>query len=146
MQPQPAPAPVPVASPLDVVALGAQLAAAGQGAVGRSVQRYWPEEGGWWDAHVTAFNSETKEHQLTYNRGKVDESFEWINLRELTNDEFRNKSMTKDTVGLVNQAPGQVPNGNASNGAAAGGDAAAAIAPTKEEAVEGGPVAMEGVE
>jgi len=72
--------------------LGSQLLEAGTDAIGRVVQRYWPEEGGWWDATVTDFNAETKEHQLTYNVGRPDESFEFVNLAEVDDREFRLKS------------------------------------------------------
>jgi hypothetical protein len=76
----------------EIQSLGCQLRESGTAAVGRVVQRYWPEEGGWWDATVTDFNAETKEHQLTYNIGRPDESFEFVNLAELEDHEFRLKN------------------------------------------------------
>jgi len=76
--------------------LGSQLREAGTDAIGQMVQRYWPEEGGWWDATVTDFNAETKEHQLTYSKGRPDESFEFVNLAEVDDREFKLKGEDKE--------------------------------------------------
>ena len=45
--------------------------------------------GGWWAAEVTAYNAATGEHQLTYNAGQEDESFEWVDLGEISNEDLR---------------------------------------------------------
>lgn len=120
----------PVQPPQATTPLGAQLTVLGQAAVGRIVQRYWPDEGGWWDAQITGYNPDSKEHQLTYNVGKADESFEWTDLRELSNAEFRDKV----------RAAGKTPNGNLTG---SGGGAMA----TSSGVVAGeGPAPMEGVE
>ncbi|KAG7673970.1 hypothetical protein Ndes2526B_g02554 [Nannochloris sp. 'desiccata'] len=76
--------------------LGSRLREAGTDAIGRVVQRYWPAEGGWWDATVTDYNAETKEHQLTYNVGRPDESFEFVNLAQVNDREFRLKSENEE--------------------------------------------------
>ena len=57
--------------------------------VGRRVQLYWPEEGGWFDAVVTDYNPATDEHCVTYHMNAANESFEWSNLKKLGRDEFR---------------------------------------------------------
>lgn len=48
-----------------------------------------PPAGGWWRALVSDFNGESGEHQLTYNAGQDDESYEWADLGELANEELR---------------------------------------------------------
>ena len=45
--------------------------------------------GGWWGATISAFNVESGEHQLVYNAGQEDESFEWADLGLLSNTELR---------------------------------------------------------
>lgn len=61
----------------------------GGNAIGKTVERYWPEEGGWWPAEVCDFNPETGEHCLTYNKGKEDETFEWADFAEMSDEEIR---------------------------------------------------------
>ena len=129
---------LPLALPPGAV-VGPLLKSLGQLAVGRRLERYWPEEGalllrnccasaawhsllfhllglqhaccdyllvlndkhsahapstihlagGWWGATISAFNGETGEHQLVYNAGQEDESFEWADLGLLSNTELR---------------------------------------------------------
>jgi hypothetical protein len=69
--------------------VGEILQQLGSAVVGRRVQRYWPEEGGWWTATLTGYSPESCEHQLTYNKGQKDESFEWADLSEFHNNEIR---------------------------------------------------------
>ena len=80
------------------IPFGLQLRRLSMGAVGKVVQRYWPEEGGWWNAVVSAFKPSTQEHQLTYNAGTLDESFEWVDLGELGDAEFREQREGEDVV------------------------------------------------
>jgi hypothetical protein len=68
---------------------GARVQAGGAAWVGRTVQRFWPEEGGWWTAVITGFNPATKEHHLAYNKGTDAESFETGDLGELHDWELR---------------------------------------------------------
>ncbi|KDD74897.1 hypothetical protein H632_c1003p0, partial [Helicosporidium sp. ATCC 50920] len=69
--------------------LGEVLLSLGPGAVGKMVERYWPDEGGWWMAQISAFDPDKGEHQLTYNAGRSDESFEWADLAEFHDSELR---------------------------------------------------------
>ena len=57
--------------------------------IGRRVELYWPEEGGWCPAVVTDYNPATGEHCVTYNMNTEKESFEWQNLRKLNQNEFK---------------------------------------------------------
>ncbi|KAL4434798.1 hypothetical protein ABPG77_005325 [Micractinium sp. CCAP 211/92] len=69
--------------------VGQMLRALGQLAVGRTVERFWADEGGWWAALISDYNAESGEHQLTYNAGQEDESYEWADLGQLGNEELR---------------------------------------------------------
>jgi hypothetical protein len=113
-----------------IQSLGSQLRESGAAAVGKVVQRFWPEEGGWWDATVTDFNAETKEHQLTYNVDQPDESFEWVNLSEVDDSEFRMKNEEEEAA----QGNGGGGAGNGANLEREEGMAADAI--EEEEAIE----------
>ena len=44
----------------------------------RKVQRFWPEEGGWFDAIITDYRPTTQEHCLTYEINTESETFEWV--------------------------------------------------------------------
>jgi hypothetical protein len=48
-----------------------------------------PAAGGWWGADIVGFNADSGEHQLVYNAGQEDESFEWADLADLSNEEIR---------------------------------------------------------
>lgn len=52
----------------------------GRGWLGQKVSRYWPDEGGWFEAVVTDFKIEQGGHKLTYDCGRETESFEWYDL------------------------------------------------------------------
>ena len=45
--------------------------------------------GGWWSAELTSYDPETGEHQLTYNKGLPDESYEVADLSEFHDEEIR---------------------------------------------------------
>jgi hypothetical protein len=45
--------------------------------------------GGWWSAEISGYNEETGEHQLTYNKGQEDESYEVGDLSEFHDEEIR---------------------------------------------------------
>ena len=49
--------------------------------VGRKVQRYWPQDGGWVSGAISDFNAVTGEHCIVYDLGTPDESWEWYNIR-----------------------------------------------------------------
>jgi hypothetical protein len=68
---------------------GDALKQLGNTAGGKTVERYWPEEGGWWPAEVGEFNPETGEHRLMYNKGTEAESFEMADLAEFSDEELR---------------------------------------------------------
>ena len=44
------------------------------------MSRYWPDEGGWFEAIVTDYKLEQGGHKLTYDVGTETESFEWYDL------------------------------------------------------------------
>jgi hypothetical protein len=71
------------------VTVASKLKFMGMGSIGTKIQLYWPDEGGWWNAEVLNYDGATKKHQLVYNKGQVDESFEWIDLAELKPEEIR---------------------------------------------------------
>jgi hypothetical protein len=70
-------------------ALGPQLTAQGAALVGQRLWRYWPEEGGWYEAEVLDWRPDTQEHVLIYEKGTMDESTEDCCFRELDDTEIR---------------------------------------------------------
>ncbi|KAK9851880.1 hypothetical protein WJX84_003835 [Apatococcus fuscideae] len=75
--------------------LGYRLQARGASIVGCKVQRFWPVregtdgDGSWWDAHISEYQTRKARHRLVYDRGTPDESFEFVDFRELADDEIR---------------------------------------------------------
>jgi len=69
--------------------LGQSLSNMGTEAIGIKIQLYWPDDGGWWNAEIIAFNPTSGEHQIVYNKGSDDESFELVNLGKLDPKELR---------------------------------------------------------
>ena len=55
----------------------------------RRVQRFWPDEGGWFDAIVTDYRPVTNEHCLTYEINTPNETFEWANVSSFDAKEFK---------------------------------------------------------
>ena len=55
----------------------------------KRVQRFWPDEGGWFDAIVTDYRPVTNEHCLTYEINTPNETFEWANISSFDNKEFK---------------------------------------------------------
>jgi len=55
----------------------------------RRVQRFWPDEGGWFDAIVTDYRPVTNEHCLTYEINTPNETFEWANVSSFDAREFK---------------------------------------------------------
>ena len=61
----------------------------GKELVGRLVQRFWPEEGGWFDAIITDCRPTTNEHCLTYEINTPNETFEWADISQFDGREFK---------------------------------------------------------
>jgi len=49
--------------------------------IGKTVQRYWPDDGGWVQGAISDFNAANGEHCIVYDLGKPEESWEWYNVR-----------------------------------------------------------------
>ncbi|KAK9833054.1 hypothetical protein WJX74_005940 [Apatococcus lobatus] len=75
--------------------LGHRLQARGVSIVGCKVQRFWPVregtdgDGSWWDAHISEYQTRKTRHRLVYDLGTPEESFEFVDFRELADDEIR---------------------------------------------------------
>jgi len=69
--------------------VGQEIQSLQHGAIGKTVQLYWPSEGGWWTAEIVDYDPSSTSHQLVYNKGTTEESFEWVNLGSLSQDEIR---------------------------------------------------------
>lgn len=69
--------------------LGPRLKSSGSDVIGMFVDLFWPTEGGWWRAEIINFDPDTKHHQILYNRGLPDESFEWVDMAGLSSKELR---------------------------------------------------------
>ncbi|KAK9823256.1 hypothetical protein WJX72_001400 [[Myrmecia] bisecta] len=49
--------------------------------IGREVQRFWEEFGErWWDGIITGYDHNKREHQITYDQGTPQETFEWYHV------------------------------------------------------------------
>ena len=55
----------------------------------RRVQRFWPDEGGWFDAIITDYRPTTNEHCLTYEINTPNETFEWADISQFDGREFK---------------------------------------------------------
>jgi hypothetical protein len=82
--PQQAAAPPPTGTDL-----GSQLTTQGAALIGQRVWRYWPDEGGWYEAEVLDWKPATGEHVLIYERGTMDESTEDCRFAEMDETEVR---------------------------------------------------------
>ena len=68
----------------------AQLAAMGVNEyICKRVKRFWPSEGGWFDCIITDYNTETKQHCLTYDINTPNESYEWADISTFSPREFQ---------------------------------------------------------
>ena len=61
----------------------------GKEVLGRRVQRFWPEEGGWFDAIITDYRPTANEHCLTYDINTSNETFEWADISQFDGREFK---------------------------------------------------------
>eukprot|EP00898_Chlorokybus_atmophyticus_P000739 jgi/Chlat1/1666/Chrsp127S01909 len=100
--------------------------------LGRRVRVLWDDEeqGPYWcDAVVTDYNAEIKCHCLTYNFGTTNESWEWLNVREMGPSKFqvmpgppvdlfapRVPSAPGSGTGPVGVMPGLLPSGTHTQG------------------------------
>jgi len=57
--------------------------------IGRRVERFWDEDGGWFPGIVSDYNAADGTHCIVYDMGEDDESFEWFNIRLGSRDEVR---------------------------------------------------------
>jgi len=55
----------------------------------KRVQRFWEDEGGWFDAIITDYRPTTNEHCLTYEINTPNETFEWANVSTFDGREFK---------------------------------------------------------
>mmetsp|Transcript_10205 Transcript_10205/g.35502 ORF Transcript_10205/g.35502 Transcript_10205/m.35502 type:complete len:299 (-) Transcript_10205:839-1735(-) len=70
--------------------------------IGRKCQRYWPDEGGWYEAVITDYNPADGTHCFVYDAGTPDESFDHQVIAELDPSEFK---LIEGTVKLDDIAP-----------------------------------------
>lgn len=69
--------------------LGPQITSRGLGAIGLDVSVFWSDEGGWWRAEIVDYDHDTSSHRIVYNKGTPEESFEWVTLSALGENELR---------------------------------------------------------
>ncbi|CAL8466956.1 g6492 [Coccomyxa elongata] len=72
---------------------GPALHAQGHNWVGKLVLRYWPDQGGWWEAKIGEYSTSRSKHRLIYDADTDKESFEWVDFRELTDEEIKPHSL-----------------------------------------------------
>ena len=94
----------------------AQLAAMGVNEyICKKVKRFWPSEGGWFDCIITDYNTETKQHCLTYDINTPNESYEWADISTFSPREFKIEDGKIDINELqaFSQGPAVAPVGSA---------------------------------
>ena len=88
--PKPAPAPKTKAAPKAKTPKGPAAAPiVVNELICRRVQRFWPDEGGWFDAIITDYRPTTNEHCLTYEINTPNETFEWADISKFDGREFK---------------------------------------------------------
>lgn len=88
--PKPAPAPKSKAAPKAKTPKGPAAAPiVVNELICRRVQRFWPDEGGWFDAIITDYRPTTNEHCLTYEINTPNETFEWADISQFDGREFK---------------------------------------------------------
>ncbi|XP_021770383.1 protein EMSY-LIKE 3-like isoform X3 [Chenopodium quinoa] len=55
----------------------------GEGLVGKKVLTRWPDDNHFYEAMITRYNASDGRHELVYGTQTQDESFEWVNLKEI---------------------------------------------------------------
>jgi hypothetical protein len=72
--------------------------------VGRKVERFWPQDGGWVSGAISDFNAVTGEHCIVYDLGTPDESWEWYNIRNASPEQCR--LVEGEKINLIGKAFG----------------------------------------
>ncbi|XP_077211027.1 protein EMSY-LIKE 3-like isoform X2 [Tasmannia lanceolata] len=57
--------------------------------VGRKVMTRWPEDNNFYEAVITDYNPEEGLHALVYDMNTTDETWEWVNLKEISPEDIR---------------------------------------------------------
>mmetsp|Transcript_11291 Transcript_11291/g.28591 ORF Transcript_11291/g.28591 Transcript_11291/m.28591 type:complete len:175 (-) Transcript_11291:108-632(-) len=76
--------------------------------IGKTVQRYWPDDGGWVQGAISDFNAANGEHCIVYDLGKPEESWEWYNVRNASGDQCRIIEGAKVDLLQVTNAPAAI--------------------------------------
>ncbi|MBA0867201.1 hypothetical protein Goshw_028155, partial [Gossypium schwendimanii] len=57
--------------------------------IGRKVWTRWPEDNHFYEAVITDYNSVEGRHALVYDINTADETWEWVNLKEISSEDIR---------------------------------------------------------
>ncbi|KAK8477836.1 hypothetical protein V6N13_007717 [Hibiscus sabdariffa] len=57
--------------------------------IGRKVWTRWPEDNHFYEAVITDYNRSEGRHALVYDINTVNETWEWVNLKEISSDDIR---------------------------------------------------------
>ncbi|XP_010265884.1 PREDICTED: protein EMSY-LIKE 3 isoform X2 [Nelumbo nucifera] len=57
--------------------------------IGRKVMTRWPEDNNFYEAVITDYNPVEGRHALVYDINTADETWEWVNLKEISPDDIR---------------------------------------------------------
>jgi len=79
--------------------------------IGRKVERWWPDDGGWVSGAISDYNAVTGEHCIVYELGTADESWEWYNVRNASNAQCRMVEGAKVDLLAMTKAPGAMNTG-----------------------------------
>ncbi|MCL7041877.1 hypothetical protein MKW94_020707 [Papaver nudicaule] len=59
------------------------------GLIGRKVKTRWPEDNSFYEAVITNYNASEGRHALVYDINTKDETWEWVNLKEISPEDIR---------------------------------------------------------
>ncbi|KAJ8760021.1 hypothetical protein K2173_010877 [Erythroxylum novogranatense] len=68
--------------------------------IGRKVWTRWPEDNHFYEAVITDYNAVEGRHALVYDMNTADETWEWVNLKEISPDDIRWEA---EEAGLVHR-------------------------------------------
>jgi hypothetical protein len=57
--------------------------------LGKKVRTRWPDDNSFYEAVITNYNPEDDRHALVYDMGTVNETWEWVNLSEISREDIQ---------------------------------------------------------
>ncbi|BBN03478.1 hypothetical protein MPTK1_2g23800 [Marchantia polymorpha subsp. ruderalis] len=83
---------------------GAGAEAASDSYLGKRVKTRWPDDNTFYEAVITDYDQEKGKHALVYDMGTAQETWEWVNLKEMSKGDM--KWVEGPPISLVNKPSG----------------------------------------